>query len=152
MSLTTPHHLSDNKYLKLAYVFADHELVVLVMASSRTFAMVAAVVFLVCAILAWTPEAARMGQRGEVVAAAGVDGGGGSGNVRYWEQKQQQQQGFIGHRPRLASFTRRDGVALPNGPVAAGGGEDGGSKREVPSGPDPIHHPGSPSSAVPTTP
>ena len=28
MSLTTPHHLSDNKYLKLAYVFADHELIV----------------------------------------------------------------------------------------------------------------------------
>ncbi|RLM54548.1 CLAVATA3/ESR (CLE)-related protein ESR1-like [Panicum miliaceum] len=118
------------------------------MASSRTIAMVAAAVFLVCTIMAWTPEAGRMGQRGEVVAAAGVDGGGGSGNVPYWEQQQQE---FIGRRPRLASFTRRDGVALPNGQVAAGG-EDGGSKREVPSGPDPIHHPGAPSSAAPTTP
>lgn len=109
----------------------------------------AAAVLLVCAILAWTPEAARMGRRGDV-AVAGVDGGGGdSGNVRYWEWEQQR--GFVGRRPRLASFTRRDGVALPNGQAA--GGEDGGSKREVPSGPDPIHHGGvAPSSAAPTTP
>ncbi|CAL5048094.1 unnamed protein product [Urochloa decumbens] len=111
------------------------------MALSRTIALVAVVVFMVCAILASTPEAARMGrQRGEfaVAGVAGVDGGG---NVRYWEQRR----GLVGRRPRLASFTRRDGVA---------GGEDGGSKREVPSGPDPIHHGGvaPSSSAEPTTP
>ena len=142
---------SVRQQISEAYVFADHELVVLVMASSRTIAMVAVAVFLVCAILASTPEAARMGKRGEIVAAVGADGGGGTGNnVRYWEQ--QQQPGFIGQRPRLASFTRRDGVALQNGQVVAAGGEDAGSKREVPSGPDPIHHPGAPSSAAPTRP
>ncbi|CAN6201438.1 unnamed protein product [Urochloa humidicola] len=121
------------------------------MASSRRMATVAAAVFMVCAILASTPEAARMGmQRGEVAVAGRVDGGGvGSGNVRYWEQRR----GFVGRRPRLASFTRRDGVVQPNNGQVAGG-EDGGSKREVPSGPDPIHHGGvaPSSSAGPTTP
>ncbi|OEL38047.1 hypothetical protein BAE44_0000934 [Dichanthelium oligosanthes] len=87
-----------------------------------------------------------MGLRGEVAAVASVDGGGSGGNVHNWEQPQ----GFLGRRPRLASFTRRDGVALTNGQVAV---EDGGSKREVPSGPDPIHHGGDGiSSAAPATP
>ncbi|CAL5038828.1 unnamed protein product [Urochloa decumbens] len=119
------------------------------MALSRTIALVAVVVFTVCAILASTPEAARMGrQRGEVAVAGG---GVGSGNVRYWEQRR----GLVGRRPRLASFTRRDGVAQQNNGQVLAGGEDGGSKREVPSGPDPIHHGGvapSSSSAEPTTP
>ncbi|CAN6163844.1 unnamed protein product [Urochloa humidicola] len=120
------------------------------MASLRTIAAVATAVLLVCALLAWTPEAARMGlqMRGEVAVAP--VGGVGSGNVRYWEQ----QRGLVvGRRPRLASFTRRDGVAQPNNGQVAG--ENGGSKREVPSGPDPIHHGGvapSSSSADPTTP
>ncbi|CAN6216698.1 unnamed protein product [Urochloa humidicola] len=124
------------------------------MASLRTIAAVATAVLLVCALLAWTPEAARMGRlhRGEVAVAPVAGGGvvGSSGNVRYWEQ----QRGLVvGHRPRLASFTQRDGVAQPNNGMVAG--EDGGSKREVPSGPDPIHHGGvapSSSSADPTTP
>jgi hypothetical protein len=115
------------------------------MVSSKRIAAVATAVILVCAILAWTPEAARMGRRG-------VDGGGsGSGNVRYLGEWEPQQQRFVGRRPRLASFTQRDGVALPNNGQVAGGG--GGSKREVPSGPDPIHHGGlAPSSASPATP
>ncbi|KAF8760474.1 hypothetical protein HU200_010096 [Digitaria exilis] len=100
-----------------------------------------AVFFLVCAVLAMTAESTRMGQRGELPVAGDDAGGGDSGNVRYWGQPQ----GFLGRRPRLASFTRRDGVAVS--------GENGGSKREVPSGPDPIHHGGeAPSSAAPTMP
>ncbi|CAN6169800.1 unnamed protein product [Urochloa humidicola] len=121
------------------------------MASMRTIAAVATAVLLVCALLAWTPEASRMGlQRGEVAVAPVTGGGVGSGNVPYLEQ----QRGLVvGRRPRLASFTRRDGVAQPNNGQVAG--ENGGSKREVPSGPDPIHHGGvapSSSSADPTTP
>jgi hypothetical protein len=125
--------------------------VVVTLALSRRIATVATAVLLVCAILSWTPEAARMVPRGEF-GVTGIDGGGdGSGNVRYWESEQQQQKGFIGSRPRLAPFTRRDGVAPPNNGQVAG--EDGGSKREVPGGADPIHHGGmTPSPAAPTTP
>ncbi|XP_062179117.1 CLAVATA3/ESR (CLE)-related protein ESR2-like [Phragmites australis] len=96
--------------------------------------MVAMSAFLVCALLASTPEAARMQlERGEVVVA-GVDGGHGTGNVHYWEQQRE----FIGRRPRLASSTRRDGVALATSRQVVSG--DGGVKREVPGGSDPIHH------------
>ncbi|KAJ1259417.1 hypothetical protein BS78_10G153500 [Paspalum vaginatum] len=116
------------------------------MASSRTATVAMALFLVVCLILSSTLEAARMvGQRGEV-AVAGVNGGGGRGNVRYLEQPQQQ--GFIGRRPRLVSFTRRGGVALPNGQDA---GEDGGYKREVPSGPDPKHHGSTPASDAGST-
>ncbi|TVU08701.1 hypothetical protein EJB05_42113, partial [Eragrostis curvula] len=96
--------------------------------ASRRIAAVVTAAFLVCALLTWTPEAARMGNRGEVaVAGVNANDGGIRGNAQRSE--------FIGHRPRLASFTRRDDVAPPSV-------RDGSSKREVPGGPDPIHHPG----------
>ncbi|XP_066375007.1 CLAVATA3/ESR (CLE)-related protein 2-B-like [Miscanthus floridulus] len=108
-------------------------------------ATVAMAAFLFCALFAsWTTtaEAARMGRQttGDVVAVAAAvnGGGGGSGNVAYWER---QQRGLVvGRRPTLASFTPRDDGA-------------GGNKREVPSGPDPIHHGDAPlTSAAPTSP
>ena len=107
---------------------------------------------LFCALFAsWTTtsEAARMGRQtgDELAVAAPVNGGGGGGsgnNVAYWERERErhQQRGLIvGRRPRLASFTPRDDGA-------------GGNKREVPSGPDPIHHGDAPptSVAAPTSP
>jgi hypothetical protein len=99
--------------------------------------MAAAAVIVVWALLTWTPEAARLlGKRSEVALAvaghANAAYGGITGNV-HWKQ-QQRELFIIGRRPRLASFTRRD-VAPP----AVGGA--GGRKREVPGGPDPIHHP-----------
>lgn len=122
------------------------------MASRMATAAMAA--FLFCALLAsWTTtsEAARiMGrQTGDevvgVAAGAGNGGGGGSGNVHYWEREIRQQRGLglVGRRPRLASFTPRDGGAAV-----------GDNKREVPSGPDPIHHGDAPptSAAAPTSP
>lgn len=105
--------------------------------ASRMAAAAVIAAFMVCALLTCAPaEAARAVEkkRGKQVAVAGRVNA--AGDVQ-WEQ----QQDFIGHRPRLASFTRHD-VAPPS--VA---GDAGANKREVPGGPDPIHHPGdSPSS------
>lgn len=121
------------------------------MASSR-MATVAMAALLFCTLFAsWTTsEAARMGrQTGDevAVAAAGNGGGGGSGNnVNYWEWERQQRGLIVGRRPRLASFST---------PRDDGAGEVGGYKREVPSGPDPIHHGDAPptsTAAAPTSP
>lgn len=100
--------------------------------------------FLVCTLgVARKMEAARMMQKGEVVVGNG-GGGGGGGNAL--------QHGFVdvdGHRPRpVASFTLADDVVETPSSQAAGGD---GAKREVPGGPDPIHHHGSipPTSVAP---
>ncbi|CAM0910416.1 unnamed protein product [Alopecurus aequalis] len=102
------------------------------MASSR-MAMVAMVLFLVCTlVVARKMEAGRTTQRGEVLVD---NGGGGGGNTP--------QHVFVGHRPR-----RDEEVGPPSTSQGAGGD---GEKREVPGGPDPIHHHGSgsvPPSAV----
>ncbi|KAF0932000.1 hypothetical protein E2562_007810 [Oryza meyeriana var. granulata] len=116
-------------------------------ASSSTMAAKAAVVmmlFLACALdRAWTPAgAARMVQRGEVAVVVANGGGGGEGN----NGAQQQWKEFTGPRPRTAVFKRRDAVAPPS---SSSDETDVHGDREVPSGPDPIHHGGSPSSASP---
>ncbi|KAF7102316.1 hypothetical protein CFC21_103473 [Triticum aestivum] len=108
------------------------------MASSR----VAVLLFLVCTLgVARKMEAARMMHKGEVVLGNG-GGGGGGGNAL--------QHGLVdGHRPRhVASFTTGDDVVEAPSSQAAGGD---GAKREVPGGPDPIHHHGSvpPTSVAP---
>ncbi|KAK3133843.1 hypothetical protein QOZ80_6AG0541830 [Eleusine coracana subsp. coracana] len=102
-------------------------------------------VILVCALLTWTPEAARVvgKKRGDdQVAVAGhvnnpADSGNIVGSVLQWEH--QQRELIVGRRPRLVSFTRLNDVAPPSVAVAGDGG--GTNKREVPGGPDPIHHP-----------
>jgi hypothetical protein len=111
------------------------------MASSRTTVVVAVLLFLVCTLgEARKKGAGRTMLRGEVM----VGNGGGGDNAP--------PHGFVGHRPRLvASFRRRDQeVGAPSSQATAG--VEGG-KREVPGGPDPIHHhPGgsmSPSSVSP---
>ncbi|VAI88880.1 unnamed protein product [Triticum turgidum subsp. durum] len=91
------------------------------MASSR----VAVLLFLVCTLgVARKMEAARMMHKGEVVLGNG-GGGGGGGNAL--------QHGLVDGAPSSQ---------------AAGGD---GAKREVPGGPDPIHHHGSvpPTSVAP---
>jgi hypothetical protein len=108
-------------------------------ASSRTAMVVAIVLVLVCTL----GEARKMGAGRTMVRGEVMLGGGGDNAPPH---------GFVGHRPRLvASFRRRDQeVGAPSSQATAG--VDGG-KREVPSGPDPIHHhPGgsmSPSSVSP---
>ncbi|KAF7096648.1 hypothetical protein CFC21_098556 [Triticum aestivum] len=100
----------------------------------------AVLLFLVCTLgVARKMEAARMMQRGEVVVGNGGDGG-----------RNALQHGFVdGHRPRpVASLTMGDDVVEAPSSQAAGGD---GAKREVPGGPDPIHHHGSipPNSVAP---
>ncbi|VAI77215.1 unnamed protein product [Triticum turgidum subsp. durum] len=83
----------------------------------------AVLLFLVCTLgVARKMEAARMMQRGEVVVGNGGDGG-----------RNALQHGFVDGAPSSQ---------------AAGGD---GAKREVPGGPDPIHHHGSipPNSVAP---
>ncbi|KAM3211785.1 hypothetical protein ACQJBY_065104 [Aegilops geniculata] len=101
----------------------------------------AVLLFLVCTLgVARKMEAARMMQKGDVVVG---NGGGGGGNAL--------QHGLVddGHRPRpVASFTMGDNVVETPSSQAAGGD---GADREVPGGPDPIHHHGSvpPTSVAP---
>ena len=103
----------------------------------------AVLLFLVCTLgVARKMEAARMMQKGDVVVGNG-GGGGGGGNAL--------QHGLVddGHRPRpVASFTMGDDVVETPSSQAAGGDD---ADREVPGGPDPIHHHGSvpPTSVAP---
>ncbi|KAI4972142.1 hypothetical protein ZWY2020_003067 [Hordeum vulgare] len=109
------------------------------MASSR----MAVLFFLVCIlVVARKMEAARMMQVGEAVVGNGGGQGGGRGNAL--------QHGFVdGQQPRpVASFSMGDDVVeTPSSQRAGGDGAD----REVPGGPDPIHHHGSvpPNSVAP---
>ncbi|EAZ37227.1 hypothetical protein OsJ_21565 [Oryza sativa Japonica Group] len=110
-------------------------------------AAVVMALFLACTLdRAWTPTGAArtmtmmMVQRGEVSAVVAVNGGGGGGGERgnNGGAQPEQRKEFVG----MAAFTRSLAVA-PLPPPSVHG------DREVPSGPDPIHHGASPSSASP---
>ncbi|NP_001105956.1 CLAVATA3/ESR (CLE)-related protein ESR2-C precursor [Zea mays] len=83
--------------------------------------MVAIVSLFVCALAASTSVNANVWQTDDIPVV-------NSNMVRHSNMERQQQQGgFIGHRPRLASFNRASN-------------QDGDRKRTVPSGPDHMHH------------
>ncbi|KAK3130555.1 hypothetical protein QOZ80_6BG0495030 [Eleusine coracana subsp. coracana] len=102
-----------------------------------------AVILVYALLTCWTPEAARVvgKKRGDdqVAVAGHVNNAADSGNIVGSVQWEHQQRELIGRRPRLVSFTRLNDVAPPSVAVAGDGG--GTNKREVPGGPDPIHHP-----------